>query len=217
MYYLNRIELGRTVSTRLADLKGQEVVIIALKESAISACIGLASEINAWIYPMLTERVYISADTRIMGTINADGAFTWNPIFSRPDQEWLTMSFFGMLEEAKREAFSKLNRIMEGYSEFDKSMLIDRKLILAGDIIRDRLEIAAALQLLKDVRYEALYCAGGNVDANVFNEMRQITDRIEFLDVMTNMFNDDHYFEEQSAYTPEENKLLMLNIAQYWQ
>ena len=205
------------MSTRLVDLKGQEAVLIALREASISACIGLASEINAWVYPMLTERVYITGDPRVMGTINADGVFTWNPMFSRPDQEWLTMSFFGMLEESKRVAFSKINKTMDEYKEFSKDMLTDRKIILTGDIIRDRLEIVAALELLKEVRYESLYCAGGNVDAKVFNEMRQISDRIEFLDVMTNMFNDEHYFEEQSAYTPEENKLLMLNIAQYWQ
>ncbi len=208
--------MGKSLSVRLADLKGQEAVIVALKESSISACIGLASEINAWIYPMLTEKVYVKGDPRVMGTINADGVFCWNPSFTRPDQEWITMQFFGMLEEAKRMAFSKINRVMDEYRDFDKTMLSGRKIILAGDIVRDRLEIAAAMELLKDVVYEALYTAGGNVDSNVFNEVRSVVDRTEFLDVMSNMFNDDHYFEEQSAYSTEENKLLMLNIAQYW-
>ena len=49
MYYINRIELGRTLAGRVSYLKGQEAVVIALKEDALTACIGLASEINAWV------------------------------------------------------------------------------------------------------------------------------------------------------------------------
>ena len=62
MYYINRIELGRNLAGRLMDLKGQEAVVIALKEESLTACIGLATEINAWVFPLLSRRITIPGD-----------------------------------------------------------------------------------------------------------------------------------------------------------
>ena len=45
MYYVNRIELGKILADRLMELKGQEAVVIALREESLTACIGLASEL----------------------------------------------------------------------------------------------------------------------------------------------------------------------------
>ena len=40
MYYVSRIELGKTLAGRLMELKGQEAVVIALKESALTPVFG---------------------------------------------------------------------------------------------------------------------------------------------------------------------------------
>lgn len=79
MYYINRIELGRNLAGQLMDLKGQEAVVIALKEESLTACIGLATEINAWVFPLLSRRITIPGDPRPMGLIDPAGTFTWNP------------------------------------------------------------------------------------------------------------------------------------------
>ena len=75
MYYINRIELGRTLAGRVSDLKRQEAVVIALKEDALTACIGLASEINAWVFPLLSKRIIIPGDPRVVGLIDPAGMF----------------------------------------------------------------------------------------------------------------------------------------------
>ena len=66
MYYVNRIELGKILADRLMELKGQEAVVIALREESLTACIGLASEINAWVFPLLSRRITIPGDPRPM-------------------------------------------------------------------------------------------------------------------------------------------------------
>ncbi|MDO4773780.1 MAG: hypothetical protein Q4A37_01490 [Candidatus Saccharibacteria bacterium] len=216
MYYVNRIELGRSLGGRLQDLKGQEAVVIALKESALTACIGLASEINAWVFPLLSQRITIPGDPRVMGVIDPSGTFTWSPDLEKMQRDGIELESRAVLEDAKRQAFSELNRAIDSYGGLSKEALNGRILLLTGDIVEDRVEIAMALEYLKSVRYAALYGLGGNVDAVAADYFHLQTDRSVALDVMTHMFPAEHYFEQQDAYTLEEQRQLAINISQYW-
>lgn len=216
MYYVNRIELGRALGGRLEELRGQEAVVIALKESALTACIGLATHIRAWVFPLLSKRITIPGDSRIMGAIGPDGTFTWNPDLEKAQRDSVEMESRAVLEDAKRQAFSELNRILDHYGEFSKDALNGRTLLLTGDVVNDRIEIAMAMEYLKSVRYAALYGLGGNVDAAAADYFHLQTDQSVTLDVMTHMFPAEHYFEQQDAYTPEECRQLAVNISQYW-
>ncbi len=202
MYYINRIELGRNLASQLMDLKGQEAVVIALKEESLTACIGLATEINAWVFPLLSRRITIPGDPRPMGLIDPAGTFTWNPDLEKVQRDGIEMESRALLEDAKRQAFSELNRILDQYGQFSKDSLNGRKLLLTGDIIEDRLEIAMALEYLKSVRYASLYGLGGNVDSLAADYFHIQTDKSIALDVMTHMFPAEHYFEQKDSYTP---------------
>ena len=216
MYYINRIELGQKLAGRLIELKGQEAVVIALKESALTSCIGLASRINAWVFPLLSQRIHIPGDPRVMGLIDPTGAFTWNPDLEKMERDGIEMESHGVLDDAKRQAFSMLNRSLSQFGEFSKDALNGRTLLLTGDVVENRLEIAMAIEYLKSVRYAKLYGLGGNVDANAATYFHLQTDQDISLDVMTNMFPAEHYFEQSNAYSPEECRQLAINISQYW-
>lgn len=216
MYYVNRIELGRTLGGQLQELRGQEAVVIALKESALTACIGLASEIRAWVFPLLSRRIVIPGDPRVMGAIGPTGQFTWSPDLEKMQRDGIELESRAVLEDAKRTAFSELNRILDAYGGFTKEALNGRVLLLTGDVVEDRIEVAVALEYLKSVRYAALYGLGGNVDSLAADYFHLQTDRSVALDVMTHMFPAEHYFEQQDAYTPEECRQLVINISQYW-
>lgn len=216
MYYVNRIELGKILADRLMELKGQEAVVIALREESLTACIGLASEINAWVFPLLSRRITIPGDPRPMGLIDPAGMFTWSPDLEKVQRDGIEMESHGVLEDAKRQAFSDLNRVLDQYGQFSKDSLNGRVLLLTGDIVEDRLEIAMALEYLKSVRYKAIYGLGGNVDSLATDYYHIQTDKSVALDVMTHMFPAEHYFEQKDSYTPEECRLLVTNISQYW-
>jgi predicted phosphoribosyltransferase len=198
------------------ELKGQEAVLLALKEESMTACIALAAQINAWIYPLLSEKITIPGDPRIMGVVNDGGIFVWSPDISTYERDGIEMDSRAVLEDAKRVAFSKLNQKSSLYGTYSKEGLVGRTLLLVGDIVRDRMEISAALEYLKSVRYARLYSVGGNVDALAADFMHLQTDHDIELDVMTNMFDDGHYFEQQDSYSADECRQLMVNIAQYW-
>jgi hypothetical protein len=216
MYYSNRVDLGRMLGGRLTDLKGVEPVVIALKESALTACIGLASTINGWIFPLLSKTIEIPGDPRIMGAIGPNGNFTWSPDLEKIEIDSIEMESHMVIEDAKRQAFSELNQLLGKYGNFSKDALNGRILLLTGDVIRDRMEIAVALEYLKSVRYANLYGLGGNVESDVATFYHINTDVSVVLDVMSHMFSAEHYFERQEDYSVEECRLLVTNISQYW-
>lgn len=216
MYFLDRMDLGDKLSNRLVDLKGKEAVILALSENSVTSCIALASKINAWVYPILTEKIYLPGDPRLMGVINDGGVFIWNPEFGQSYQTEIEMNFRSTLDEAKRVAFSQLNKRLSLYGNFSKDSLNGRILVMTGDIIRDRMEMAAAIEYIKEIRYDKLYASGGNVDPEVSTFMRIQSDQDLQLDILSNMFEDSHYFENQSSYTDDESRQILINISQFW-
>lgn len=216
MYYTSRIELGRSLGGRVSDLKGQEAIVVALREDSLTACIGLASEINAWVFPLLSERITIPGDPRIMGLISPEGEFTWNPDIEKAYRDEIEMESRAILDDAKREGFSKLNEALTHYGTINKDCLNGRTVLLTGDIVEDRIEIAMAIDYLKSANYATLYGLGGNVDAASADYFHIETDKDIALDVMTNMFPAEHYFEQPIGYNAEECRQLVMNISQYW-
>jgi putative phosphoribosyl transferase len=216
VYYTNRIELGRLLAKRMEHLKDSGAVVVALREEALPVCISMASQLRAWVFPLLTERINLPGDPRTLGVINQDGNFCWNPAFSSYEQQEFMNEFRGMIGDKKREAYSTLNRRTNEYGQLNKAALNGRYVLFVGDIIKDSIEVAAARELFKELRPQKIIGAGGNVDINAADVLHVATDETQFLDVMSNMFGEDHYFEQPDPYTAEQNRLLAMNIATYW-
>jgi predicted phosphoribosyltransferase len=216
MYFVNRIELGRSMAKKVAHLRAKEPIIVCLNEGSLSTSIGLASELRGWIYPLLSEPIIIPGDNRIIGVINQDGELCENPGLSRFEQEELRMDYSGFIQEASRQAFSKLNARLNSYGNLSKSGLKGHPIIICADIVRDQVEIAAAIEFLKVIDTSTIVSVAGNITIEAANTLTQTSQKSSFMDIMSNMFDDDHYFEEQDAYTLEEKKQLAMNISQYW-
>lgn len=216
MYYISKIDLGFKLAEKLQHLRGTESVIVSLHTKTLSTCVSMASQLRAWVYPLLTERIYLPGDPRVLGVVNQDGNFCWNPQFSDYEKQEFISEFHGVIEDKKRQAFSLVNRQLSEYGSLNKKALNGRNVIIAGDVVKDGVEVAAARELLKEVRTNTLVAAGGNVDIFAADSLRLLADDAYFFDIMSNLFNEDHYFEQPDVYTEEQKKKLVTNIATYW-
>ena len=216
MYYSSRIELGSMLAERHEFLHGTDSIIVSLQQKTLSVCISMATQLRAWVFPLLTERIYLPGDPRVLGVVNQDGDFCWNPQFSVYEQQEFVAEFYGLIEDKKRQAFSLINRQLSDYGQLNKMAMQGRNVVIVGDIVKDSVEIAATRELLKEVKSNKLFAAGGNVDVVAADQLRLLADDVYFLDVMSNLFNEEHYFEQPDSYTEEENKKLVTNIATYW-
>ena len=216
MYFVDRLQLGSTMAQRLIDLKGKEPIILCLKESSLSTSIALASELRGWIYPLLAERVVIPGDPRIIGVINQEGTLCYNPELSKYEREELEMEYSGVIQDATRAAFHQINQASSIYGELNKAAFNGRTVLLCADILRDHLEVSAANELLKSAYNATIVGVIGNIDVNVADDISRMSERSSFMDVMSNMFDDQHYYEQPEAYTLDEQRSIAMNIATYW-
>lgn len=216
MFFTSRHELGIAMAQNWQVLRTQEPIIVCLKESGLSVAISLASELHGWVFPLLSEPVAIPGDNRMIGSINQDGTLCYNIGLSTYEREELEMEYMSVIQEASREAYSRLNRRLEEWGDLNKAALRGRTVIICGDIVRDQLELSAALELLKTVKTQSVVCTVGNVNPDTSTAMMIHSDETNFMDVMQQMFDDEHYFEQPDPYTDEQKRQLALNIAQYW-
>jgi predicted phosphoribosyltransferase len=216
MYYNDRTDLGNKLAIRLAELKAVEPVILCLKESSLSTAIALAAELRGWVYPLVCEEIKMEADDRIIGVIDSDGTYTVNPQLSSFELEDIMTEFHSIVEDKKREAFSRLNRSSADYAKLNPDVFNERVVILCGDVLKNQIHIGAARALLKPKRPITTIAVAGNVDVNAADYLRLTADQTQMMDVMSSMFDDDHYFEKTDPYTVEQKRQIAMNISQFW-
>ena len=216
MYFASRYELGKTLASKVEQLKGEEAIVLCLKDSALLSAISLASHIHGWVYPLLTEPLVIPGDGRTLGVINQDGELCHNPALSKFEIEDIEMNNQAIIQESSREAFSRLNRRTSEYGSLNKDALRGRTVIVVGDVVKDQLEIGAAREYLKTIAINKIVSLVGNISPESSNILYLESDESSFLDVVPNMFDDNHYFEQLDQYTVEDQRKLAMNIAQYW-
>ena len=216
MYFISRYELGKTLASKVQHLRGSEPIIVSLKDSGLLTAISVASKVRGWVYPLLTERLVIPGDDRIIGLINQDGELCYNPSLSKFEIEDLEINNQSTIQEASREAFGRLNRRISEYGFVNKDALRGRTVVIVGDIIKDELEIGAARDYLKTVAINRIISLVGNISPDSSTLLYLESDESSFLDIVPNMFDDSHYFEHSDQYSIEDQRKLALNISQYW-
>lgn len=219
MYFLDRFALGGNLADSLADLKGKEAIVICLKEGALLTCVEIAARLNAWIYPLIYEKVADPDDARsYIGAITAEGEFCVNPGTGQSRIDYLQTEFMTVFENSKREAFSKVNGAVRDYGFIpDKHVMNGRDVVLVGDILTSTIELAAVSMLLKPLTPRKIHGVAGNVTIEVSDMFHLASDKISLLDILpAQIFDDDHYFEKPDPYSVPQKRQLAQNIKKFW-
>ncbi len=216
MYFVSRLTLGQSLAQKISDLRGVEPVILCLKESSLSTCIALAAELRAWIYPLLIEPITISDESQTIGVLIESGEFCPNPEMSNYELEDLQSEYSSIIQDMQRNAYGSLNQRAASYGVLHKEALNGRVVIICGDIIGDDMLISAAQQFLRTIDTQKIISLAGNADVNSSEKLMLASERSICMDVIPNLFDDDHYFEQPDGYSDDEKRQLVMNIPQYW-
>lgn len=216
MYYIDRTDLGSRLASQISSFVVPEPIIVCLKESSLATAVSLASSLHGWIYPLVSETIQLDADNRVLGVISSDGSYTVNPALSRFEVEDIMMENHGVIEDKKRQAFSRLNQSASVYGHLNPEVFNDRLVILCADIIKDQLHIGAIKNIMKPYRPRSVIAAVGNIDVDAADLMRLTADQVRLMDVMSSMFDDGHYFEKTDPYPLETLQQIAMNISQFW-
>jgi predicted phosphoribosyltransferase len=245
MNFIDRISLGDALALRLQQFRDKDAIIICLQESSLMTCLTIASQLRAWLYPLVYEPVYATdGSRRLLGAYGPDGIFCPLPERHTPVQATVDRlqkpghasgkhhghasahkakatadSDDKAIKKQKAEATKAVEKRLSAYGvALDIHQLDGRDVILVADVLTDGLPLEVAHQVLRQAKPRSLTAAAGNTTPEVADTLRRSAGTTEIMDVLSGVtFDHERYFEHRDSYTPEQQYALAQHIAAYWQ
>ena len=191
--------------------------MVAIGEGGVLIGEQIAVKLHCVLMMLLSEGIEIPGESLSIGAMSQSGQFTYNSQFSDGEINEYTSEFHGYLEEKKREAHQKMNRLLGDGGIIDKDMLKDRVVILASDGFGDDLSVLdVALSFLKSVRIEKLVIAVPFCGVAAVDKLHMTVDEMHILDVKENFMGSNHYYEDNTLPSKEETIAKINQVILNW-
>lgn len=217
MYFESRAEAGALLAEPLvAKYRYENCAVVALSDGGVLVGEQIASALHCVLTLLLIEDIEVPGESTSFGGVSENGGFTYNGMFSVGEIEEYTAEFHGYLDEKKREAFQKINRLLGDGGLIDKAMLLDRTVILVSDGIDNGASIDVAMDFLKPIRTERIVVATPVASVPAVDKLHLSADEIHILDVKENFMGTNHYYTDNSIPSHEETIAKINQIVLSW-
>lgn len=217
MYFESRAQAGAILAAQLLEkYRYENCAVVALSDGAVLVGEEIASALHCILTMLLIEDIEVPGESLSFGGVSQSGGFTYNGMFSAGEIEEYTSEFHGYLDEQKREAFQRINRLLGDGGLIDKEMLLDRTVILVADCIDNGAAIDVAMDFLKPIRTQKVVVATPIATVSAVDKLHMTADEIHILDVKENFMGADHYFENNVIPSHEETIAKINQIVLNW-
>jgi len=217
MYFESRTQAGDILASQLVEkYRYENCVVVALSDGSVQVGEQIASALHCVLTMLLIEDIQVPGENVSFGGVSQNGDFTFNSTFSSGENNEYASEFHGYLEEQKREAFQKINRLLGDGGVIDKDMLRDHVVILVSDGLAESSSLDSALDFLKPIRISRLVIATPLATVPVVDRMHIIADELHILDVKENFMGVDHYYEQNDVPSHEETIAKINQIILNW-
>ena len=205
MYFENRSQAGVLLAQQLVEkYRYENCAVVALSDGGVLVGEQIASALHCILTMLLVEDIEIPGEGLSFGGVSQGGGFTYNGMFSAGEIEAYTSEFHGYLDEKKREAFQKINRLLGDGGLIDEAMLRDHTVILVTDGVENGASIDAAMGFLKPIRTQKVIVATPVASVPAVDRLHMLADELHILDVKENFMGTDHYYEDNSIPSHDE-------------
>ena len=217
MYFENRTQAGQVLAAQLVDsYRYENCAVVALSDGAVLVGEQIAEALHCILTMLLIEDIQIPGESLSFGGVSQSGGFTYNGSFSSGEIEEYTSEFHGYLEEQKREAFQRINRLIGDGGVIDHDMLRDHTIILVADGIDSGATLDVALDFLKPIRIQRLIIATPVASIPAVDKLHMQADELHILDVKENFMGTDHYYETNDIPSHEDTIAKINKIVLNW-
>lgn len=210
MYFQSRAEAGVRLAQKLAAYRYENTVIVALNDGAVQIGLQIAAELHATLTLMLSEGIDVPGEGELFGTLNQDGIFIYNGMFSAGLIEYYYSEFHGYLEDQKREKMSRMNRLLGSGGIVDESMLREQNVILLSDGLPHGGSLEAAAEFLKPLHLRRLIIAAPVASVEAVDRAHLLADELHIIGVTDNYLDTNHYYDNNDV-PDHETTLAILN------
>ena len=217
MYFESRTEAGLQLASLLTSkYRYENCAVVALSDGAVLVGEQIAAALHCILTLLLIEDIEVPGESVSFGGVSQSGGFTYNGMFSAGELEEYTSEFHGYLDEKKREAFQKINRLLGDGGLIDKAMLLDRTVILIADGLDNGASIDVAMDFLKPIRTQKIVVATPVASIPAVDKLHLLADEIHILDVKENYMGVDHYYTDNTIASHEETVAKINQIILNW-
>ncbi len=217
MYFESREHAGQKLAAELLEkYRYEDCAVVALSEGGVVVGEQIAVALHSVLTMMMAESIEIPGEGLTFGGVSHTGAFVRNSDFTQAGMQGYVSEYYGYLEEQKRQAFQRINRLIGDGGIINHDLLRDRTIILVSDGFYDATMVDVALDFLKPVRINRLVVAAPVASEQVVDKLHVAADELHILDVKTNFFDTNHYYDTNAIPTREEAIEKINNIILNW-
>ena len=217
MYFENREQAGKMLAERLANkYRYEDCIVIALSDGGVVVGEQIAKALHCVLTFLLIEEFDVPGEGVSFGGVSQNGRFTYNGMLSVGEVEEYTNEYHGFLEEQKREAFQKINRLLGDGGFIVPDMIRDRVVILVSDGFDSGASFDVAVDFLKPIRTKKIVAATPISTVSAVDKLHILSDEIHVLDVKDNFLGVNHYYERNNVPSHEETIAKINKIILNW-
>ena len=217
MYFESREQAGQILANELTEkYRYENCAVIALSDGAVLVGEQIAKSLHCVLTMLLVEEIEVPGENMSFGGVSQSGGFTYNGMFSAGEIEEYDSEYHGYLEEQKREAFQRINRLLGDGGLINAEMIRDRVIILVADGLDTGASLDVAMDFLKPIRIEKLIIATPISTVQAVDKLHIIADELHILDVKENFMGIDHYYENNIIPSHEDTIAKINQIVLNW-
>lgn len=217
MYFESRTQAGQLLAAQLVEkYRYENCAVVALSDGAVQVGEQIAQALHCILTMLLVEDIQVPGENMSFGGVSQNGGFTYNGMFSAGEIEEYASEFHGYLEEQKREAFQRINRLLGDGGVIDSDMLRDHTVILVADGLDNGASLDVAVDFLKPIRINKLVVATPVATVPAVDKLHVIADELHVLDVKENFMGTNHYYEQNDIPSHEDTIAKINQIVLNW-
>ena len=217
MYFESRAQAGYMLAEQLVEkYRYENCAVVALSDGAVQVGEQIASALHCILTLLVIEDIQIPGESMSIGGMSQSGNLTYNSSLSQGELDEYTGEFHGYLEEQKREAMQRINRLLGEGGTINADMLRDHTVILVADALDANGPLDVALEFLKPIRINKLVVATPLATVPIVDRLHIVADELHVLDVKENFLGVNHYYEQNDIPTHEETIAKINQIILNW-
>lgn len=217
MYFESRAQAGQLLADQLVEkYRYEDCAVVALNDGGVQVGEQIAAQLHCILTMLIYETIDVPGESQDFGAMSQSGDFTYSSQLSEGERSEYTTEFHGYLEEAKRTAYSKINKLIGDGGVIDHDMLRDRTVILVADGLDSVAVLDVAMDFLKPIRINGLVVVSPVVSVAMVDKLHIYADELRILDVKENYLGTDHYYNVNDVPSHEETIAKINQIVLNW-
>lgn len=217
MYFNDRVQAAQQLAQLIAPkYRYENCAVVALSDGGVVIGSQLAAQLHCVLMMLLTDQINLPGENTPVGSIDQEGSFTYNGLFSVGQLEDFSSEYHNYIEQQKMEKLHGLNQLLGGGGIIEPDLLRYHNVILVSDGLSNGLSLDTAATYLKPYKINKLIIATPLASVPAVDRMHLLADEIYCLDVIDNYMDTNHYYQDNNLPPHDEIVSIIKNIVLRW-